>query len=349
MTATPRILNAPTIILSSMASTRTAMGSHGYSLADLADDAADGHPGQRATIDRNAGGTFRLFTDPRTTALLYELAVTVSWRNTWVNGDFLQVELVEITDGTHTVTSASHLIPDGLNSGDTGIPPGGGRSRLDAMNRQTWYFDRSRLITAGLSATLPWTWKLVITCATTVWCEAVELAEMSRFAVSGDDNFGADPRAFRGRTDIDTGLSRVGLTLEAAYDLGRRTYHAIALPEASPNSVTSSTYVAIPGAQNASGSDPQIWRVRGRLMGLGDTPVKFGCRYKTSGAGNGSLKLTTGAGAYTLTLPGTSGAWASIFTGAGAILAASQDDLAFTAKVASGTLYFTNWWVLDDP
>lgn len=350
MTTTPRLLHTPSVWSQPHATLRTAQGSHGRELADLADDAASGHCGQRAAVTRNAGGTFHLFTHAATTARFYEVAFTVGWRGSYSPPDGAKVDLA-ITDGTATVT-ASLEIPAALQGSSASRWPGLAASgtRLDSLNRVVAHLDRLALISAGLSATSVWRWRFQVTCGSTTCCEALEVVELARFGLDTADAFGDDPQRYQPRGIITDALARTGATLEAAYDLGRRTYHATSLDEAAPDIVTAGSYAAIPGSQTETSGVALPWTVRPRRI-KGEPSVLFGVRYKTSGAGAGSLRLYTGgAGSpYTLALPATSGTWSDVLTGSAALADAVTDALRFRAQVASGSLSIASYWVVDAP
>ncbi len=347
MTITPRRLNAPAVWSQPRASLRTAQASHAFDAADLATDAASGHPGQRATILRNAGGTFHCFWHPTTTTRFLEVAVTIAPKVAWVVPDGVTVDLA-VTDGAATV-SGSTAIPSVFRSAAVTHWPGLDLSRASSSHRIVGHLDRTAL-DATLDATLPWRLTFVLTATGTgsACVEAVEVAEMSRFAVDSAESYGEIPSTYLPRSIITDALSRTGATLEAAYDLNRRTYHALSLEEGSPDVVTAASWAAIPGSQTIAGSTAAAWKVHPRRI-FGDPAVLFGVRYKTSGATAGDVRITTGAGTYALALPGTSGAWADLLTGAGALLDASADTITWEAQVGAGTLSIASYWVVDDP
>ncbi len=346
MTTRPRELNAPLIDAQTTASRRTARGAHGFALADLADDAAGGHPRQRATILRNSGGTFHAFLHPLTTSRLVMVAATVSWNGDWSSPDAVKVKL-SIDDGTTNIPYTDATIPRGFK--DEVHWPGVGTSRLDSMNRIVGYLDKDDLATAGLDRTVPWRLTFIVTCGATVFCEMIEVAEVSRFRVDDAETFGEFPQNYRGRGIIDDHLVRVGATLEAAYFWNRRTYQSLSLAEASPDVVTSATWAAIPGSQS-SGGTARSWTVRPRRI-LGEPQVIFGVRYKTSTAAGGDVRLHTGGtgSPFTLALPGTSGAWADVLTGVATLADLIADSVSWEAQVSAGTLSIDTYWIPDDP
>lgn len=347
MTITPRRLNAPAVWSQPRASLRTAQASHAFDVADLANDAASGHPGQRATILRSTGGTFHCFWHPVSTARFLEVAVTVAPKGTWTVPDGVTVNL-SVTDGTATVT-ASTAIPSVFRSAAITHPPGLDASRAASSNRIIGHLDRAAL-DATLDATLPWrlTFALVCTGTGTACVEAVEVAEVARFALDSTETYGDIPSTYLPRGVITSALSRTGATLEAAYDLNRRTYQSISLEEGTPDAVTAAAWAAIPGSQTVTGTTAAAWKVRPRRI-LGTPAILFGVRYKTSGATAGDVRITTSVGTYTLALPGTSGAWADVLTGAGFLADAATDTITWEAQVGAGTLSIASYLVIDDP
>lgn len=347
MTITPRRLSAPAVWSQPRASLRTAQASHAFDTADLANDAASGRVGQRATILRNTGGTFHCFWHPSTTARFLEVAVTVAPKGTWVPPDGVTVNL-SVTDGAATVT-ASTAIPSVFRSAAITHPPGLDASRASSSNRIIGHLDRTAL-DATLNATLPWrlTFALVCTGSATACVEAVEVAEVARFALDSTETYGDIPSTYLPRGLITDALSRTGATLEAAYDWNRRTYHALSLEEGTPDAVTAAAWAAIPGSQTVTGTTAAAWKVRPRRI-LGTPAILFGVRYKTSGATAGDVRITTSVGTYTLALPGTSTAWADVLTGAGFLADAATDTITWQAQVGAGTLSIASYWVVDAP
>lgn len=343
-----RPLQTPSVDSTRFAVGRTSRASDAQLLIDLANDAAGGHPGQRATVPRSIGGKYTLFYDPRTSARILELALTVSWNGTWSPGDAVTLD-VSITDGATTVLSSNAAIPWGLK-GDQHYVPGGSAGRFNSMTRSVRHLDRDALVTAGLSASAIWVFQVTVTCATTVYLEGLELSEMSRFAVDSQD----DPRLYQPRGAITDTLQRLTGALETAYDLNRRTYHHFALAEGFPLTVTSATYAAIPNFgtglyQSESAGVPTPWVVPPRRI-RGTPALEFGVHYATSGASAGYVQLTTGVGSYALTLPATSGTWANATVSLGFLADAATDTLYWEAKVDGGTsLFLATFWVADSP
>lgn len=344
------LLETPALPSQNVAVSRTAAAIHGDALAELATDAAGGRLAQRATVYRSFGGVLHLFYDPRSAARLIELAVSIAWWGTYVNGDGYALEL-EITDGTTTILSTNTaVIPLLLQAGSGfSIALGTTGARLDAMERAVFPFDVDALAAEGLDPTVPWRFVLTGTAVgTTAVIEVVELSEVPRFVIDEADGFGAYRAPYVPRQAITESLSRVPLTLAAAYSLNRRTYHHLAVEEASALVVTSTSYAPIPGAQSEAPGTAMPWTVAPRRLD-GKSPVRFGVRYRTSGAGTGGVRLTTAEGTVTLALAGTSGVWADELDGAHLLPDTTTDVITWTALISSGTMDISVFWVVDAP
>ena len=113
MTTRSRILEAPRLDAETFAVRATARASHGLTLAELANDAATGHPAQRLTIGRTTGGTFHGWLQPSKDLRLLRVTTLVAWRaaGTYTAGDGVSVA-IEVTDGTTTVTSPPTIPTD---------------------------------------------------------------------------------------------------------------------------------------------------------------------------------------------------------------------------------------------
>ena len=343
MTTRPRDLTTPALYSQTRPSRGTAQASQSSALAELANDAAGGHPAQRATVLRTVGGTYHCYIWPDTTAIYYAVRVTASWRTAPVF-NAASVTLA-VTDGTTTVgPGASVYLPRNLLAP---IHPGVSGARLDDFETREVYVQRDSLVAAGLSPSVPWRFTFVVTTVAT-YVEAIEIAEVSRFATDTADTYGADPDYYQPRSIIDDNVVAIGATLEAAHDLQRRTYHAVSLDDGAHDDVTSGTYAPIPGSQLESAGVASRWQVRPRLMG-GAPSVQFGVRYRTTGMHTGGVRITTGAGTYTLTLPTTSGAWVDDFTGVGYLAQTTTDEIYWEAFSSAGTMHVTSYWIVETP
>lgn len=343
MTTRSRDLTTPALYSQTRPSRGTAQASQSSALAEIANDAAGGHPAQRATVLRNEGGTFHCFIWPDTTAIYYAVRVTASWETAPVFN--ASTVTLAVTDGTTTVgPGASVYLPRDLLAP---ILPGLSGSRLTDFETRAVVVQRDSLVAAGLSPSVPWRFTFVVTTVAT-YVEAIEIAEVSRFATDTADTYGADPDYYQPRSIIDDNVVAIGATLEAAHDLQRRTYHAVSLDEGAHDDVTSGTYAPIPGSQLESAGVASRWQVRPRLMG-GVPTVQFGVRYRTTGMHTGGVRITTGAGTYTLTLPTTSGAWVDDFTGVGYLAQATTDEIHWDAFSSAGTMHITSYWIVETP
>ena len=344
MTTRSRDLTTPALYSQTRPSRGTVQASQSATLAELANDAAGGHPAQRATVLRTVGGTYHCYIWPDTTAIYYAVRITVSWKTVFYAINTATVTLA-VTDGTTTVgPGASPYLPRDLQYD---ISPGLSGSRLTDFETRAVVVQRDSLVAAGLSPSVPWRFKFVATTSGAA-VEAIEIAEVSRFAVDTADTYGADPQYYQPRRIIDDEVVAIGATLEAAYDLQRRTYHAVSLDEAAPDSVTATSYAPIPGSQLESAGVASRWQVRPRLMG-GTPTVQFGVRYRTTGANTGDVQITTGAGTYTLALAATGGAWVDDFTGVGYLAQATTDEIFWEAQTSAGTLHITSYWIVETP
>lgn len=343
MTTRHRDLTTPALYSQTRPSRGTAQASQSAALAELANDAAGGHPAQRATVLRTVGGTFHCYLWPDTTAIYYAVRVTASWKTAPVfNASSVTLA---VTDGTTTVgPGASVYLPRNLLAP---IQPGLSGARLDDFETREVYVQRDSLVAAGLSPSVPWRFTFVVSTVAT-YVEAIEIAEVSRFATDTADTYGADPDYYQPRSIIDDNVVAIGATLEAAHDLQRRTYHAVSLDEGAHDDVTSSTYAPIPGSQLESAGVASRWQVRPRLMG-GVPTVQFGVRYRTTGAHTGGVQITTGAGTYSITLPTTGGAWVDNFTGVGYLAQAATDEIHWDAFSSAGSLSIASYWIVETP
>ena len=343
MTTRSRDLTTPALYSQTRPSRGTVQASQSAALAELANDAAGGHPAQRATVLRTVGGTYHCYIWPDTTAIYYAVRVTASWRTAPVfNASSVTLA---VTDGTTTVgPGASVYLPRNLLAP---IHPGVSGARLVDFETREVFVQRDSLVAAGLSPSVPWRFTFVVTTVAT-YVEAIEIAEVSRFATDTADTYGADPDYYQPRSIIDDNVVSIGATLEAAYDLQRRTYHAVSLDEGAHDDVTSGTYAPIPGSQLESAGVASRWQVRPRLMG-GVPEVQFGVRYRTTGAHTGGVRITTGAGTYTLALPTTSGAWVDDFTGVGYLAQTTTDEIYWEAFSSAGTMHIASYWIVETP
>lgn len=349
MTTAPRPLTTPAIESQTMAVSRTTRAGHALVLVDLANDAASGHPAQRATVSRCASGTAVAIVHRDTVARYLWVELTVAWDSSTPSDDGVTLSL-SITDGTHTASPPSSAIPVGLDASLT-YTSALATGRAQGMGHARWAIDLEHAGLSTLTTTVPWSLVFTIAADPGVYCEAIHVREVPRFLIDDARTWGETPGHYLPRAAITARLSRVQASLEAAYDLNRRTYCHLATTRTAAWQTSSTTDAAIPGTLSESVGTPTVFRVHPRQTKAGNAPVIFGAHYKTSGASAATLKLhSSGTGAaYTLTLPATSGAWSTITTGAGSLFDAVEDTLWWTASIGAGTLSLATLWVADDP
>lgn len=359
MTAQPRALNTPALEAQTFSTRRTARSSHPFTLADLANDAAGGHLGQRWTLSRCESSTRHWFYESASNARFLDVLATVSNKGgTWTPSNSVTLALT-ITDGTTVANTLVEGIPDGLRA-DRDLRPAPSASfapRLLSLTQHRWTLDLDT-IRGVLGASTLWRCSLAVVSSATTYLEGFQVTELPRFVVDTADTYGQLPQHYLPRglvVDGASGLQRTGKTLEAAYDTSLRTYHACSRDEATPLSTASATYASLSGDAEPGGASVQYVTRARRMKGAASARVRYRCRYKLTGAGaldTGDLKLTTGAGSYALSLPDTAGAWADsdakiarVDTSGGDYL----DALAWEARVSAGTLSISTIAVWDYP
>lgn len=351
MTTRGRFLEAPRLDAETFAVRATARASHGLTLAEIANDAAIGHPSQRLTITRTLGGTFHGWLTPSKDLRLVRVTVLVGYRTAggWL-GDAVTVALT-ITDGTTTLTTAPTVPALG------GLTPQVGVWRISTVVAHTAWLDYGVLIAAGLSSSSVWRVTAVVTCGATTVCDGVLFEEVPRLLTDDADDAGLIPDLYQPRQPIVGGVQsfrRVQETLRAAYYQSRRTYHHGTPGEADPYICTSGSYAPLGQDTDDGVARQRIVRPR-RIRGASTTGcrVSLRCRYRVTGASAGDkayLRLTTGAGAYALELTDTSGAWVdSPALTAYLSTMASAETLTFDAQRDAGTLEISARQVSDDP
>lgn len=351
-----RFLSTPRLETRAVASRVTARGLHGFTLADLINDATSGHPAQRATLlyqGAITGGTFHMLYQPTGVARFLALRWTVL--------DTLPLAMeVSITDGTNTIPSNDARIPAGLDDNEAFYSALGASatSPLTQWQGATYwerFFDINALTTGSpaLSTSLPWRITVEVTNGT---MDGMTLEELPRWLVDNTDGQGVEGQSFRPRAVIQDGaggVSRWWQTLRQAYTKGLRTYQHLALEEGLASATSSITSAAIPGAQSESAGVPRPWAVRPRAMrGTDPCPIKWGVFYRTLTAHAAEVKLVTGVATYALALPATSGVWTLDVGGTGFLSTATGiDTMEWFAKVddASEVLEIATFWVVDDP
>ena len=353
MTTRSRILEAPRLDAETFAVRATARASHGLTLAELANDAATGHPAQRLTIGRTTGGTFHGWLQPSKDLRLLRVTTLVAWRaaGTYTAGDGVSVA-IEVTDGTTTVTSPP-TIPTDFGAV---LLPQPGVWRLATVAAYAGWLDYGALVTAGLDAAQVWRLKFLVTVDATAVCEGVLVEEVPRLITDDADDAGLIPDAYQPRQVILAGSSsfrRVQETMRAAYYQSLRTYHHGAPGEADPYVCTSGSYA--PLGQDSDDGDARRTIVRPRKIrgAAQNARARLRCRYRMTGASSGDkgfLRLHTGVGTYVITLTDVSGAWADSAIETGYLATSgSSDTLWWDAKRDAGTLEISAREVWDYP
>lgn len=348
MTTAPRSLSTPSIGSQSMATTRTPRSGHGLDLSELTNDAASGHPGQRATALRIVSGTVVCVIHRDTIARYLRLDAVIAWRGTTPTRDGATISLT-ISDGTHSVSPPSTAIPYGWD-GSVNFATVEGASRAASMaSTARGVVDLEDAAFASFTTTVPWTLTFTVTADPTAWVEVLQVREVPRFLIDDIRSWGEVPGHYLARAPINARVSRWQASVHAAVDLYRRTHHHLAVIRTAAWTTTSAADAAIPGTLSESVGAAAKWKTHPRALDTFGPAVAFGSHYKTSGPTGGVLKLHSGAGSYSLTLPGTSGAWATVLTGAGFLAATDEDSLWWTASIAAGMLSLATLWVCNDP
>jgi hypothetical protein len=353
-----RVLSTPRIETRAVASRRTARGLHGFTLADLINDATSGHPAQRGTVLYQGGitgGVFHILYQPTGVARFLALRWTVM--------DTLPLSMeVSITDGTNTIPSTDARIPEGLDDdaafySSLGSNAGSPLTQWEGASYWERYLDINALTTGSpaLSTSLPWRITVDVTNGT---MDGMALEELPRWLVDNTDAQGVEGQSFQPRAVIQdgtAGVTRWWQTLRQAYTKGLRTYQHLALEEGLAAATSATAYAAIPGVQEESTGVPRPWTVRPRTMrgtAVGSCPIKWGVFYRTLTGFGADVKLTTGEGTYTIALAATSGVWTLDVSGTGFLSTATgTDTMEWYAQVAdaSEVLEIATFWVVDDP
>jgi hypothetical protein len=361
MSTAARTLTTPRIEARQFAVQVTARAAHVATLAELANDAAGGRPSQRMTLPRTTvSSTYTTYWIPTTVPRFLRITALFTASVAGIfNGATLK--LSSIDDGTASVPYSDAAIADGLKadvsyiSGYSTAAP----SRLGDGARVVWYLDLDTL-SSTLDITAAW-WRFVwnVTVTSPAELEHLTVDELPRFLVDTAETFGQIPSAdYRPRglvIDGAAGLQRLWPTIRTGHMSGLRTYHAMARRDVDAWLVTATAPATFGGSDEESAGVAALYRVRPRAMRPGvDTRVRFFLRYKLTGASSGNtatVTLTTGAGAYSVTLSDVSGSWAESAVTTAYLLAGDEDTIAWTAKVSNGasTLHIVSRVVVDDP
>lgn len=347
MTTRPRSLGAPVLALQAFAARATARSAHPFTLADLANEAAGGHPSQRFALSRVESGAWSWFFESSSVSRFLVVRALSSLKGgSWSAGGQVTLALT-VTDGTTTASTLAHGIPDGLRGQALTVPPSAEISRLRGLGRSRWVLDLDTL-RGVLGAATRWRFTLT-TVATTAYLESFVVEELPRWAIDTADTYGQLPQDYLPRgyvVDGDSGLQRIGATLEDAYDLSLATYHAMARDTAAPWSTTSTTFAALTSDAEPGGAAIRSV-VRPRVLrGSTRDRVRFALRYRTVGMTPGdtaSVRLNTGAtgSPFTAVLADTAGTWTDCASEVAYIKtsdASRLDTITWEAKTQSGTL-----------
>jgi len=363
MTTAPRDLRTPRVEARTYAVRVTAAASHASTLAELANDAAGGHPSQRMTLPR-VGSTAVLHTYWLPTIVPRYLRVqslVTATDVTLAGGVTIKLDITDSLGGSVVYTDPE--IPEGLDGDITfrsayspAYP-----SRLGNGDRRSWLLDIDALVAAGLDIAATW-WRFEwsVVAAAVAELEHLAVEEVPRFAVDDAEAFGQlGSTAYRPRTIVadgsPLGLPRLWETVRVGLVLGLRTYHCTVRPEAEAWLVTSTSFGTMGGSDQESAGVAAVYRVRPRAMRASlATRVRFIVRYKIVGASPGdaaTVRLTTGAGSYDATLTDASGAWADGAWTTATLAAGAEDRLTWSAKVsnAASTLHVITRIVVDYP
>lgn len=359
MTTAPRTLTTPALEAQTFAIRRTARASHPHALADLANDAAGGHPAQRATITRTTGGTFQLFYQPTTVARFLRVTAVVAQNGSSYTAGHAATLDLSVRDGTSTVASSDASIPYGLKA-DVGHRPAavGLFWTVSGANELTWWLDVDELVAAGLDASLLWRLTVVVACDATVAVELVQVEEAPRMLVDTAEAWGQIPTDYQPRgliQDGANGLQRIGTTARVARVEGIRTYHALVVPESAPWTITSTSFAAWPGDTESAGV-ARKWIVRARKIRgtASECRARYVIRYRTAGmagADKATVRLHTGSAGtpYDLDLTDLTGAWTTSSAKTVYLPVSGDTTLYWEAKVTAGSCEIVARPVYDYP
>lgn len=362
MAIEPRILFTPRVEAQAYASGATARAHHGHVLAELVDDAAAGHPGQRFGISaRTAGGTYHWFYRRTTIARHLVIRAVVATNGGTYTAGHGAVLTLTATDGTNTASTTGNGIPAGLDGGDTWLPINTSALRTETFATYEWTISVDALA-ATLTASDDWRFKLVATVGASAFLESFQVEELPRWLVDTADSYGQIPYNYRPRDAIrdgDAGLQRLWTTARTGYLYSLRTYHAMARPEADPWQCTATTGYEPFTGDIESGTTPirHVCRPR-RMRGSTRCRVRWRLRYRTVGMSSGGhtadVRLSSGHGSspFVLTLANTSGTWTDTAVQTAYLITNGTDRLdtvSWTAKTQSGTLEVSARWIADNP
>ena len=347
MTREARRLSTPRLEARTFAVGITAAASHASALAELCNDAASGHPGQRMTLPRCvADAVLHTYWFPTAVPRwLRVVALFTSSTPTVANGVTIKLSIADSLGGSVAYTAPE--IPDGLDSAPAFVSgySTSDPSRLGAGNRQTWYLDIAALDAAGLDLAADWwRFKWIIDVTSPGELESLTVDEVPRFAVDDAEAYGQlGTTAYRPRGLVvdgsPLGLPRLWATARVGIAAGIRTYHGMCRDEGDAWLCTSTSFAAF-GSDSESAGVAAFYRVRPSAFRPAiKTPVRFVLRYKITGASGGdtaTVRLTTGAGTFDATLTDVSGNWADSAVTAAQFDNVAEDRFTWKGKVSNG-------------
>lgn len=359
MTTDRRTLTTPHLDAQTFAVRRTCRASHPATLAELCNDAAGGHPRQRATITRTTGGTFQLFYRPTVpTRFLRVTAVVAQRSSTYTSWHGATLDL-SVHDGTTSVTSSDASIPYGLKADVSHRPASPGLFwTVSGANTLSWTLDVDQLVGAGLDDTKLWRLAVVVACDATVAVELVQIEELPRMLVDTAESFGQLPQDYQPRGIIKsgaTGLQRLHATARVSRVDCLRTYHALAMPEASPWTITSTSFAAWPGDTESAGVARKFFvRARAVRGTASECRARYVIRYRClgmSGADKATVRLHTGGTGtpFALDLTDLSGSWVTSTEKTIYLPTSAEVQLYWDGKVTAGSCEIVARPVQDYP
>jgi len=364
-------LQSPALEARSFATGTTAAASATATLAELADDAATGNPGQRMTLGKivNDGLTFDRFASTyyiaagaaRFLRVCFEVeSAYAAGLQTW-----LTVGLAIQDSAGNTVSPSSTAIPYGLKNDvdysawfNLGAAP-----RFASGQRPVFWLDVEALITAGLvAADAPWRFAWTISMHdANAYLRGLQVEERAQFLIDESAAFGQIPTDYLPRYAVvdgtPGGMQRLWETVRGGNVANLRTYHGMSRGDTSPWLVSATSFAPF-GSDTESTGVAARYRVRGRRMrGATACPVRWCVLYKFTGGSAGqtaTVKLTTGTGSTTVTVSwadNTTWYTSALVTGASLDNTTTHDDVVWSGLVSTSgpILSVAARYVFDDP
>lgn len=299
----------------------------------------------------------------RTTDAVAFLYVAAHYRAA-TTADALTLDMT-IRDGLgNAITSGSALTPYFLKGTTVSLAGSTGSIVSDARELGSGYLDLDALAVSLVDPD----WSLEFTVAaptgTDSLVDLIEFWEVGRQVVDQDDDSGVLVGPLMPGNPITSGpisgatadgWARIEATVQGAVK-SQRTYAqecfgpddvtATLLPQ-----TTSAAYVALTNLEESAGVPiAYTFRVRTVVGGTGGERARARFRYIAAGGANGSIELTTGIAAYSLTgLSSTSWTWSpwlDVLLKANA--AGHLEVVSFKAKQGGAGVLYVSSWVLDE-